>query len=172
MINKLLRVTKEELWALVETLTNWIPGRIGSHFRGFILSLVAKSGKRLLVRAYAHVFSPHNLIIGDHCSIGRFSILNCVGTVRMGNYVRMGPNVMITTLNHGFVKGTNIHHQECELQQVTIGDDVWIGGHASILAGINIGNGVVIAAGAVVTKDVPDNAIVGGVPAKILKYRN
>ena len=52
---------------------------------------------------------------------------------------------------------------------VTIGNDVWIGANCTILPGVNIGNNVVIAAGAVVTKDVPDNCVVGGVPAKVIK---
>lgn len=53
--------------------------------------------------------------------------------------------------------------------QVNIGNDVWIGGNCTILPGVTIGNNVVIAAGAVVTKDVPDNSVVGGVPAKVIK---
>ena len=52
---------------------------------------------------------------------------------------------------------------------VNIGNDVWIGGNVTILPGVNIGNNVVIAAGAVVTKDVPDNSLIGGVPAKIIR---
>ena len=52
---------------------------------------------------------------------------------------------------------------------VTIGNDVWIGGNVTILPGVNIGNNVVIAARAVVTKDVPDNSLIGGVPAKIIR---
>ena len=55
--------------------------------------------------------------------------------------------------------------------QVTIGDDVWIGTRAIILPGVTIGNGVIIGAGAVVTKDVPDYAIVGGVPARVIRFR-
>ena len=55
------------------------------------------------------------------------------------------------------------------MKPVTIGNDVWIGGDVTILPGVTIGNNVVVAAGAVVTKDVPDNCVVGGVPAKIIK---
>lgn len=52
---------------------------------------------------------------------------------------------------------------------ITIGDDVWIGGHSTILPGVTIGNGAIVAAGAVVTKDVEPNTVVGGVPAKVIK---
>jgi maltose O-acetyltransferase len=58
-----------------------------------------------------------------------------------------------------------------EAKPVYIGDDVWIGGRVTILPGVHIGNGSVVGTGAVVTKDVPDYAVVGGVPAKVLKYR-
>ena len=57
------------------------------------------------------------------------------------------------------------------MAKVTIGNDVWIGMRSIIMPGVTIGNGAVIGAGAVVTKDVPDYAIVGGVPAKVIKYR-
>lgn len=58
------------------------------------------------------------------------------------------------------------------VEPVVIGDDVWIGTRVIILPGVKIGNGVIIAAGAVVTKDIPDYAVAGGVPAKVIKYRN
>ena len=62
-------------------------------------------------------------------------------------------------------------HQGSRIAEVVIGNDVWIGMRVIIMPGVKIGNGVVIGAGAVVTKDVPDFAIVGGVPAKIIRYR-
>ena len=55
---------------------------------------------------------------------------------------------------------------------IIIGDDVWIGGHVIVLPGVHVGNGAILAAGAVVTKDVPEYAIVGGNPARVIKYRN
>ncbi len=88
--------------------------------------------------------------------------------VYIGNHVMIGPNVLISTVNHPLSpKGRRKHLGIAK--PVTIGDDVWIGGNVTILPGVTIGNNVVIAAGAVVTKDVPDNCLVGGVPAKILK---
>jgi acetyltransferase-like isoleucine patch superfamily enzyme len=76
----------------------------------------------------------------------------------------------VTALNHNF-KDTakRIDEQGISTNPVVIGDDVWIGANAVILPGVTIGRHCVVAAGAVVTKDVPDNTVVGGVPAKVLK---
>lgn len=88
--------------------------------------------------------------------------------VHIGDYVMIGPNTLITTVNHPL----NLQGRRAHLgigKPVTIGNDVWIGGNVTILPGITIGNNVVIAAGAVVTKDIPDNCVAGGVPAKKIK---
>ena len=88
--------------------------------------------------------------------------------VRIGDNVMIGPNTLITTVGHPLSpKGRRQHLGIAK--PVRIGNDVWIGGNVTILPGITIGNNVVIAAGAVVTKDVPDNCLVGGVPAKKIK---
>ncbi|EFQ57556.1 bacterial transferase hexapeptide repeat protein [Streptococcus downei F0415] len=79
-----------------------------------------------------------------------------------------GPNTLITTVGHPITpKGRREHLGHA--QPVTIGDDVWIGGNVTILPGVTIGSNGVVAAGAVVTKDVLDNSVVGGVPAKVIK---
>lgn len=90
----------------------------------------------------------------------------------IGDNVMMGPEVIILTSNHSHAR-TDIPMLEQGLDHmpVYIGNDVWIGTRAIILPGVKIGNGVIIGAGAVVTKDVPDFAIVGGVPAKVVKMR-
>ncbi len=169
---KLLRVCGEELWCWLEALGNWIPGRIGARLRGALfVGFCGRRGPKLEIREYAHIWHPHKLFLGRNCSIGRCCQLNCVGRIHLGNDVRMGPYVMITTLNHGMLRGQTIDTQAPIIEDVTIGNDVWIGGHVSILAGVTIGDGAVIAAGAVVTKDVPADTIVGGVPAKKLGER-
>lgn len=110
--------------------------------------------------------------IGDNSGIG----INCrvSGPLKIGKNVMMGPEVMIYTSNHVIedINKPMITQGETEKKLVEIEDDVWIGSRAIILPGISIATGAVVAAGAVVTKDVPAYAIVGGNPAKIIKYRN
>ena len=80
----------------------------------------------------------------------------------------IGPNTLITTVGHPLSPAGRRKHLGIA-RPVTIGNDVWIGGNVTILPGVTIGNNVVVGAGAVVTKDVPDNVVVGGVPARIIK---
>ncbi|MBO4498702.1 MAG: acetyltransferase [Bacteroidaceae bacterium] len=115
---------------------------------------------------------------GSGISIGNNSCLgvNCiVGTpVDIGDHVIMGPDVIIYTVNHETSR-TDIPIGDqgmTEPRKVMIGSDVWIGARTIILPGVNVGNGSVIAAGSVVSHNVPEYSIVGGVPAKVIKYRN
>lgn len=100
--------------------------------------------------------------------------MNCSvhGPLKIGDNVMMGPDVTILSQTH-IIERTDIPMGKQGMREaiVIIGNDVWIGMRSIIMPGVKIGNGAVIGAGAVVTKDVPDYAIVGGVPARIIKYR-
>lgn len=128
----------------------------------------------------------HNIIgavhIGDHSYIGNFSQLNAIKgtTINIGKFCSIASRVTILTANHDyknvstypFDRNPKISEYQCRISNnVDIGNDVWIGINAIILPGVTINDGAIIAAGAIVTKDVPPYAIVGGAPAKIIKYR-
>lgn len=112
------------------------------------------------------------LIIGENVGIAANAFIAMRGTITIGDNTIFGPGVSIHAENHNFSDlNKPIRKQGATRKEVTIGKDCWIGSKAVILDGVNIGNHVIVAAGAVVTKDVPDYAIVGGVPAKIIKQR-
>ena len=111
--------------------------------------------------------------IGNQCSVNAFSILNGHGGLSIGNGVRIASHCTILTTEHLHADPTRpIHEQGVESRPTTIADDVWIGTHAVVLAGVTIGEGSVVAAGAVVTRDVPPGSVVGGVPARVIRSRS
>lgn len=146
-------------------------GKLSCRFRvktakHFVLSI----GKDVNIEKGASV--SEDTVIGDRSGVGINANLH--GPVIIGNDVMMGPECIIYTRNHRFDDITVPMRQQgfSDIKQVIISDDVWIGGRVIILPGVHIGRGAIVGAGSVVTKDVPDYAVVGGNPAKILKYRN
>jgi acetyltransferase-like isoleucine patch superfamily enzyme len=133
-----------------------------------------KIGNNVVIQDYAffQLTKPHpKVIIGNDVVIGRHNMITAKGNISIGSYTRIGAFVQILDQGHGFEKNQLIMHQDAIIEDTTIGEDCWIGTGAKILKGVKIGKGVVIGANAVVTKDIPDYAIVGGIPAKIIKYR-
>ena len=109
-----------------------------------------------------------DVVIGDHTRIGLHNTI--IGPVEIGNNVNLAQGITVTALNHNF-SDTNkrIDEQGVSTNLVTIEDDVWVGANAVILPGVTIGEHCVVAAGAIVTKDVPPHSLVAGVPAKVIK---
>lgn len=109
-----------------------------------------------------------DVIIGDHTRIGLHNTI--IGPVTIGSHVNLAQGITVTALNHIFEDSDKrIDEQGVSTTPVTIEDDIWIGANAVILPGVTIGNHSVVAAGAVVTKNVPPHSLVAGVPAKIIK---
>ncbi len=110
--------------------------------------------------------------LGDYCSVNPYTILYGHGGLTIGSRVRIAAHVVIIPANHGIDDlDRPMMDQPVINAPVRVGDDVWIGAGARILAGVTIASGAVIGAGAVVTRDVPPNGVVGGVPAKLLYTR-
>jgi len=157
------------------------------------------SGFNLMEYATLNALSYGGVNIGDNFTLGKYAIIECTGVLRnvgnslkignnvgvnhycfigvrgnitIGNNVIFGPRVNIFSENHIFNRlDIPIKNQGIEKKDTIIGNDVWIGASVSIMPGVKIGNGCVIAAGSVVTKDIPDFSVIAGVPAKIIKNR-
>lgn len=135
---------------------------------GIIQELLGSTGKIVNILPGFHCDNGKNIHVGeDFLANYNVTILD-IAPVHIGASCMIGPNTLITTVGHPLSpKGRR--EKLAYGKPVTIGDDVWIGGNCTILPGVTIGNNVIVAAGAVVTKDVPDNCVVAGIPAKVIK---
>ena len=126
-------------------------------------------GNHSIIESYSCINNAvGDVVIGDYTRIGMHNTI--IGPVCIGSHVNLAQGITVTALNHNFEdKEKRIDEQGITTKPIIIGDDVWIGANAVILPGVTIGKHCVVAAGAVFTKDVPDNTIVGGVPAKEIK---
>lgn len=143
--------------------------------RGVTLAAHVTIGRFASIRpsSYYGTDLGEGLSVGARSAIGAFSWIGASGFVDIGADVMLGPRVVIVPENHIHADVLRtIRSQGVERADVVIEDDCWIGANATILAGVRIGCGSIVAAGAVVTKDVPAGAIVGGVPARVLRMRD
>ncbi|MEK5040732.1 DapH/DapD/GlmU-related protein [Sporosarcina sp. FSL K6-3457] len=121
---------------------------------------------------YTYGINPSTATYPDQIEeIGAFCSINYTASIGSKNHPIkfVSTHPFLYNANRGFIESDNTEYRMDN--KVIIGNDVWIGAHAVILPGVSIGNGAIVGAGAVVTKDVPPFAIVGGVPAKIIRYR-
>jgi acetyltransferase-like isoleucine patch superfamily enzyme len=130
-------------------------------------------GEGTTIRPSASLAYPQNIFIGKKCSINRYVHLwaGPHSKIVVGDYCSISSFSFVTSDNHGTRRGELFQLQPGVEADVIIGSDVWVGAHAIILPGVSIGDGAVVAAGAVVTKDVPAYVIVGGVPAQKIGER-
>ena len=146
----------------------WV-SHIPSHtFRKLMYSLAGmKIGRGSVIHMWANFFDPAGIVIGKDSIVGDHAFLDGRAPLIIGDHVDIASSVMIYNSEH------DLESQEfkARIEPVEIGDYVFIGPRAIILPGVKVGKGAVIAAGAVVTKDVPDFTIVGGVPAKEIGER-
>ena len=124
------------------------------------------------IRNNVVIQASKEVTIGSHCQINPFVTIYG-GEIKIGDLVMIAPHVMIVSGNHDFRQKNKpmIHAGEIARGPVEIGDDVWIGANSTVGDGVRIGKGAVIGANSFVNKDVPEFAIVGGVPARIIGYR-
>jgi acetyltransferase-like isoleucine patch superfamily enzyme len=126
------------------------------------------------IHATASIRNAQNVYVGKNSHINH---LCCVwagenSKIILGDNLLMGPGVCIFSGNHSTMQGRPMTHQARNEESIVIGDDVWLGAHSIITAGTHIANGVIVAAGAVVTRSITqEGVIVAGIPAKIIRER-
>lgn len=169
-----LRETWHQLrWALpvwlLGLLTNWWPNnRVTIRLRGLLFRpFFKRCGKGIAVASGVTLLNTHNIEIGENVYLSYFAWLNGLGGLTLEDEVIVGPFVTISTLAHcrragSFARGGG------DSGPVRIGRGSWLAAHASVAYGVTVGRGCLVAANAAVTKDIPDNTMAGGVPARPL----
>lgn len=152
------------------------PGTVIKHNAEFHMCKGAELfiGRNCTIQNYAffQLTMPNpSVSIGDNCVIGRHCMITAKSRMLIGNDVLMGAFVQVIDHNHSFEAGTPIREQKAIIKEVRIGNDVWIGAGAKILAGVTIGDGCVIGSNSVVTTDIPAGSIAIGSPAKVARKR-
>ena len=136
---------------------------------------ILEMGENVVIERYVFIQltrpNPH-LVIGNHTSIGRGTILVIKGHTTIGSFTMIGPNCQINDQNHSFARDDLIMNQKAKIAPVAIGNDCWFGSGVRVVAGVTIGDGVVVGAGSVVTRDIPCYEIWAGVPARFIKRRD
>ena len=147
--------------------------RIKHHFYTFLLKRQLVSyGDHIGAAKFIKISRKAKVTIGCHCGFNGMTISG-LGGVKIGNYFHSGTNILVMLGSHDYEYGDKIPYgSHYKPKDVVIDDFVWIGSNVIISGNVHIGEGAIVAVGSVVVKDVPPYAIVGGNPAKIIKYRN
>ncbi|MEY8849449.1 acyltransferase [Psychroserpens sp. XS_ASV72] len=135
---------------------------------------VVKIGAFTTISTTSHLSKyGKGLQIGNNSAVGEYSYFGCSGGVRIGNDVIMGQYISFHSENHNFSDTKLlIREQGVTSKGIELGNNIWVGSKATFLDGSKVGNNSVVAAGSVVKDEFPDNVVIGGVPAKILKHLN
>lgn len=132
-----------------------------------IKQLFGSTGSNPSIEDNFHCDLGYNIHVGDEFYAGYNCVILDMGEVRIGDNCMLGPNVGIYTAGHS-IEPLDRNKSGYTIP-IKIGNDVWVGGNCVILAGVTIGDNSVVAAGSIVTKDVPKNTVVAGNPARIIK---
>lgn len=171
MIKNILVISYEFLMSLIFSLPRY---RFCTIFKQMFLSLMgAKFGKGVVIYPGVWISPGRNLVVDDHVDLAKDVLITTSGGVKIGARTLVGYRTQILSSNHTIPPvGQPFPISGDQHAPVNIGKDVWIGANCIITPGVRIGEGAVVAAGSVVTKDIPENAIFGGVPAKLIKMRD
>lgn len=158
--------------SLVYLLTNWWPDNaIAVRVRGKLFSwFLGRCGRNFTVGRDVTLLDVDRLVIGDNVYLAKGTWLNAVGGVEIEDEVMFGPYVVLSSGKHCFKDGS-ARFSGFNMASVKVGRGTWLGAHVTVVAGVTIGKGNLVAANAVVARDTPDDVFVAGVPAKVIGPR-
>jgi maltose O-acetyltransferase len=160
------------LISFLQTFANTVIFSLGKFRARFYGMFFNASGNNVIIMKQFSFRSPRGISIGNDTILGFNCFLDGAGNLEIGDNCLLAQNVSIFTANHRFNRtDIPIKNQGYDKRPVVIGSDVWIGANVIILPGVKIGNGCVIGAGSVVTKNIPNLSVAAGVPARIVKKR-
>lgn len=164
----LVRVASLKTWLQFARVANFVGYDAAERYNADI-------GQRVRISPTASFRNGRLISIGDGAHVGQGSSLwagDETGRITLGAHALLAPRVFITASNYDFDAGLgpvmDLPHREAD---VVVGANTWLGANVVVVAGVSIGAGAIVAAGSVVTRDVEENSVVGGVPARHLRYR-
>jgi acetyltransferase-like isoleucine patch superfamily enzyme len=172
--NGLINVFFHAIEIYLGAILRIFPGPEGLLMRQLFYKLMFKRcGSGLLVYPSVYIIFSRHITAGKRVAINVNTYLDGRGGITIGDHVLIGPNCVIASCEHSYKDmRVPIFEQPVKYAPITIGNDVWIGANVFIKCGVKVGDGSVIAAGSVVTTDVPPFSVFGGVPGKVIKYRD
>ncbi len=171
MISKVLVFLRKECGRFWRASLETIPGEIGCWLRNAVYGFSASPGCRVL--RGVTVYHPDGLRLDRNVGIAKGCQLNARGQIHIGQDTLLGPNCVIWSQDHVFSDlDVPIRSQGYQRSEVVIEADCWLASGVTVLRGVHLGRGCVVAAGAVVNQSFPDFSIIGGVPARVLGTRN
>jgi len=155
------------------TAVRSVPGLFGVGLRFIcIRSIAEKCGDNVSLHQDVYLLSPQSMTVGHNVSIHPMTYIDATGGIAIGSDVSLAHGVTLISTTHLYdTEDKPIKYQPVARRPTVVGNDVWIGAKATILAGVTIGDGAIVAAGAVVTRDIGERTIVAGVPARMIKHR-
>jgi maltose O-acetyltransferase len=175
------KMKTESFWSLFKiqiesvmlALVKWVPSLIGMAIRNVVYRILGMKIKGFCwIQPGVTIVNLSKLRVGKNFGCNSGTYINAVGGIRMGNDVLIGSNVTISSGKHE-IKGrqTSVFSRPTVPMPIVFGDDVWLGAGVSVLPGIQIADGTVVGANAVVTKSTEPYSVMAGIPARLVRYR-
>ena len=162
-----------ELFEWYVALFGWIPGRFGWFARGLAYRpFLKRAGWPIIFGERIKLTEPWNMELGNWAAIGHNARANATGGITIGNWAAVTSGCVLNTVSHPFDDpDTTLRLQGIEVAPIVIEDGAWLGNGVYVMPGVTVGEGAIVAANSVVTKDVPPYTIVGGSPARPIRRR-